>query len=85
MIDKIIRFSIYNRLIIIALTLSLVAWGGYSLTQLTIDALPDITSNQVQILTQSPALAATEVEKFITYPLEMSLRTVPNKIGRAHV
>lgn len=54
------------------------AWGGYSLTQLTIDALPDITSNQVQILTQSPALAATEVEKFITYPLEMSLRTVPN-------
>ena len=78
MIDKIIRFSIYNRLIIIALTLSLVAWGGYSLTQLTIDALPDITSNQVQILTQSPALPATEVEKFITYPLEMSLRTVPN-------
>ncbi len=78
MVDKIIRFSIYNRLIIIALTLSLVAWGSYSLTQLTIDALPDITSNQVQILTQSPALAATEVEKFITYPLEMSLRTVPN-------
>jgi heavy metal efflux system protein len=78
MIDKIIRFSIYNRLIIIALTLGLVAWGSYSLTQLTIDALPDITSNQVQILTQSPALPATEVEKFITYPLEMSLRTVPN-------
>lgn len=78
MIDKIIRFSIYNKLIIIALTLGLVAWGGYSLTQLTIDALPDITSNQVQVLTQSPALAATEVEKFITYPLEMSLRTVPN-------
>jgi heavy metal efflux system protein len=78
MIDKIIRFSIYNRLIIIALTLGLVAWGSYSLTQLTVDALPDITSNQVQILTQSPALAASEVEKFITYPLEMSLRTVPN-------
>ena len=78
MIDKIIRFSIYNRLIVIALTFLLVAWGGYSLTQLNIDALPDITSNQVQILTQSPALPATEVEKFITYPLEMSLRTVPN-------
>jgi heavy metal efflux system protein len=78
MIDKIIRFSIYNKLIIITLTLGLVAWGGYSLTQLTVDALPDITSNQVQILTQSPALAATEVEKFITYPLEMTLRTVPN-------
>ncbi len=78
MIDSIIRFSVYNKLIIIALTLGLVAWGGYSVTQITVDALPDITSNQVQILTQSPALAATEVEKYITVPLEISLRTVPN-------
>ena len=78
MIDSIIRFSIYNKLIIITLTFGLVIWGGYSVTQLTVDALPDITSNQVQILTQSPALAATEVEKFITVPLEISLRTVPN-------
>ncbi len=78
MIDSIIRFSIYNKLIIIALTLGLVAWGGYSVTQITVDALPDITSNQVQILTQSPALAATEVEKYITVPLEIALRTVPN-------
>jgi heavy metal efflux system protein len=78
MIDSIIRFSIYNKLIIIALTAALVGWGGYSVTQLTVDALPDITSNQVQIITQSPALAATEVEKYITAPLELSLRTVPN-------
>jgi heavy metal efflux system protein len=78
MIDSIIRFSVYNKLIIIALTLGLIAWGGYSVTQITVDALPDITSNQVQILTQSPALAATEVEKYITVPLEISLRTVPN-------
>ena len=78
MIDSIIRFSVYNKLIIITLTLGLIAWGGYSVTQITVDALPDITSNQVQILTQSPALAATEVEKYITVPLEISLRTVPN-------
>ena len=78
MIDSIIRFSIYNKLIIIALTLGLVAWGGYSVTQITVDALPDITSNQVQVITQSPALAATEVEKYITVPLEIALRTVPN-------
>ena len=78
MIDSIIRFSVYNKLIIIALTLGLIAWGGYSVTQITVDALPDITSNQVQILTQSPALAATEVEKYITVPLEISLQTVPN-------
>ena len=78
MIDSIIRFSIYNKLIIIALTFGLIVWGGYSVTQITVDALPDITSNQVQILTQSPALAATEVEKYITVPLEIALRTVPN-------
>ena len=78
MIDSIIRFSIYNKLIIIALTLGIVAWGGYSVTQITVDALPDITSNQVQVITQSPALAATEVEKYITVPLEIALRTVPN-------
>ena len=78
MIDSIIRFSIYNKLTIIALTLGLVAWGGYSVTQITVDALPDITSNQVQVITQSPALAATEVEKYITVPLEIALRTVPN-------
>ncbi len=78
MIDSIIRFSIYNKLIIITLTLGLVAWGGYSVTQLTVDALPDITSNQVQIITQSPALSAPDIEKYITVPLEIALRTVPN-------
>lgn len=78
MIDSIIRFSIYNKLTIGLLVLALATWGGVSLTQLTIDALPDITSNQVQVITQSPALPASEVEKFITYPLEISLRTVPN-------
>ncbi len=78
MIDSIIRFSIYNKLVIGLLVLALVTWGGISLTQLTIDALPDITSNQVQVITQSPALPASEVEQFITYPLEISLRTVPN-------
>ncbi len=78
MIDSLIRFSIHNKLIIGLMVLSLVVWGGVSLSQLTVDALPDITSNQVQVITQSPALPATEVEKFITIPLEISLRTVPN-------
>lgn len=78
MIDSLIRFSINNKLIIGLFVLALVTWGGFSVTQLTVDALPDITSNQVQVITQSPALPATEVEKFITIPLEISLRTVPN-------
>jgi cobalt-zinc-cadmium resistance protein CzcA len=78
MINSIISFSIRNKLVVGLFVLGLVFWGGYSLSKLPIDALPDITSNQVQVITQSPALAASEVEKFITYPLEISLRTIPN-------
>jgi cobalt-zinc-cadmium resistance protein CzcA len=78
MINSIINFSIRNKLVVGLFVLGLIFWGGYSLRQLPIDALPDITSNQVQVITQSPALATSEVEKFITYPLEISLRTIPN-------
>lgn len=81
MINSIISFSIRNKLVVGLFVLGLIAWGGYSLSKLPIDALPDITSNQVQVITQSPALAASEVEKFITYPLEISLRTIPNVKG----
>lgn len=78
MINSIISFSIRNKLVVGIFVIGLIAWGSYSLSQLPIDALPDITSNQVQVFTQSPALAAAEVEKFVTYPLEISLRTIPN-------
>ena len=78
MINSIISFSIRNKLVVGLFVLGLIFWGGYSLSKLPIDALPDITSNQVQVITQSPARATSEVEKFITYPLEISLRTIPN-------
>lgn len=81
MIHSIITFSIRNKLVVGLFVLGLIFWGGYSLSKLPIDALPDITSNQVQVITQSPALATSEVEKFITYPLEISLRTIPNVKG----
>lgn len=81
MIQSIIQFSIKNKLIVGLFVIGLITWGGYSLSRLPIDALPDITSNQVQVITQSPALAASEVEKFVTYPLEISLRTIPNVKG----
>jgi cobalt-zinc-cadmium resistance protein CzcA len=81
MINSIINFSIRNKLVVGLFVLGLIFWGGYSLSKLPIDALPDITSNQVQVITQSPALATSEVEKFITYPLEISLRTIPNVKG----
>ena len=61
-------------------TLALVLWGVYSLSRLPIDALPDITNNQVQIITTAPTLAAQEVEQFITYPIEQSVKTIPRTV-----
>ena len=78
MIDKIISFSINNKLIIVLMVLGLIAWGGYSVTRLPVDAVPDITDNQVQIITITPALAAQEVERLITFPIEITMATIPN-------
>ena len=58
MLDKIIAFSIHHKLIVGLGTLALIVWGVFSFTQLPIDAVPDITNNQAQIITVSPAMAA---------------------------
>lgn len=79
MLDRIISFSIRNKLIIAMLTLALVAWGVYSVIQLPIDAVPDVTNNQVQIITRSPSLAAQEIERLITFPVETSLANIPGR------
>ena len=60
------------------LTLALIIWGSYSLTQLPIDAVPDITNNQVQVLTVSPSLAAPEIERLVTFPIEQTMATIAN-------
>lgn len=78
MLDKIIRFSIQNKLIIGLLTLALIVWGIYSLTKLPIDAVPDITDNQVMVITVSPTLAAQEVEQLVTFPVEQTMVSIPN-------
>ncbi|MEZ0609821.1 CusA/CzcA family heavy metal efflux RND transporter [Fibrella sp. WM1] len=77
MLNAIIRFSIQNKLIIGLLTLGLVLWGGWSATQLPIDAVPDITNNQVQVITSSPSLAAEDIERLVTFPIEVSLSNIP--------
>jgi len=77
MLNKIIAFSIANKLIIFLLTLGLIITGLYQLTKLPIDAVPDITDNQVQIITVSPALGAPDIERFITIPIEQSLSNIP--------
>ena len=80
MLDKIIAFSIKNKLIVMMMTLALVIWGVWSATKLPIDAVPDITNNQVQIITICPTLAGQEVEQFVTYPLEQSIANLPDLI-----
>ncbi len=78
MIETIIRLSVKNKLVVGLLIIGLIAGGIYSLNQLPIDAVPDITNNQVQVVTVSTSLAAQEVEQFITYPVEMAMANIPN-------
>lgn len=77
MLENIILFSIKNKLIISFFTFGLVVWGCWSATQLPIDAVPDITNNQVQIITNTPSLAAPEVERLITFPIELGMSNIP--------
>jgi cobalt-zinc-cadmium resistance protein CzcA len=78
MLDKIIHYSIRNKLIIGLFTIALIAWGSYSLTQLPIDAVPDITNNQVQIITVAPSQSALDIERLVTFPVEQTMATIPD-------
>ncbi|WP_295125110.1 CusA/CzcA family heavy metal efflux RND transporter [uncultured Chitinophaga sp.] len=77
MLNRIIQFSIQNKLVIGLFTLALIIWGVYAVKKLPIDAVPDITNNQVQIITSSPSLAAQEVERLISFPVEQVMSTIP--------
>ncbi|HEX8325917.1 MAG TPA: CusA/CzcA family heavy metal efflux RND transporter [Hymenobacter sp.] len=80
MFDRLIHFSIHNKLVIGLLTLALVVWGSYSLSRLPIDALPDITSNQVIVYTVAPSLAAQEIERLVSFPVEQAMATIPGRV-----
>src|SRR6185295_155623 len=80
MINKIIQFSIQNKFAVGIFTIALIVYGIYSASKLPIDAVPDITNNQVKVFTLSPSLAAQEVEQFVTAPIEKSLASLPDLI-----
>ncbi|MCX6326872.1 MAG: CusA/CzcA family heavy metal efflux RND transporter [Bacteroidia bacterium] len=80
MINRIISFSIKNKFIIGLFIVALIGWGTYSLTKLPIDAIPDITNNQVQVISLAPSLAVQEVESFITAPIEVAVANIPDII-----
>ena len=77
MIRRLIDLSLDNRLVVVSLWALAVVVGIHSLTQLPIDAVPDITNVQVQVLTDSPGLAPEEVEQFVTFPIETALSGLP--------
>lgn len=85
MFDKIIALSIRNKALIGVLTLMLVIWGSWSASRLPIDAVPDITNNQVQVITQAPSLGAQEVEQIITAPIELALANIPNVLEKRSI
>jgi cobalt-zinc-cadmium resistance protein CzcA len=72
MLTKIIEFSVRNKLIIGLFVIALLGYGTYHLTKLPIDAVPDITNNQVQVITIAPSFGATDIERLITFPIEQA-------------
>jgi heavy metal efflux system protein len=80
MINRIIHFSIKNKFVVGLFVVALIGWGTYSLTRLPVDAIPDITNNQVQIISLAPSLAVQEVESFITAPIEVAVANIPDII-----
>lgn len=80
MINGIIRFSIDNKLIIGLFTFALIATGIWSMSKVPLDAVPDITNNQVQVITQAPNLGTEDIEQFVTYPVEVAMANLPDVV-----
>ncbi|PAM93931.1 CusA/CzcA family heavy metal efflux RND transporter [Flavobacterium sp. IR1] len=77
MLNKIIQFSVQNKLAIGIFTLLWIIYGVFELSRLPIDAVPDITNNQVQIITTASSLGAEDVERLITFPIEQAISNIP--------
>lgn len=80
MIEKILKFSLAHRLLITMLTAAFAAYGLHALTKLPIDAVPDITNNQVAINVEVPSLSPFEIEKQVTYPIETAMAGIPGLV-----
>jgi len=77
MLEKIIQYSIHHKLIVLLFTAGIVGFGFYALSNIPIGAVPDVTNNQVQVITTSRNLATEDVEKFLTYPVELEMANLP--------
>ncbi|MCB0843079.1 MAG: CusA/CzcA family heavy metal efflux RND transporter [Bacteroidetes bacterium] len=77
MLERIINYSIHNKLIVLLFTLGIVGFGTYALMNIPIGAVPDVTNNQVQVITTTRNLSTQDVEQFITYPVELEMANLP--------
>ena len=77
MLTRIIEYSVRNKLIIGLFVLALTGYGIYQATRLPIDAVPDITNNQVQVITTAPSFGATDIERLVTFPIEQANTNIP--------
>ena len=80
MLSRLVALSVRHRLVVLFLAVVLAAWGGFELTRLPIDAVPDITNRQVQITTLSPSLSPEEIEQRVTFPVETALAGIPGLV-----
>jgi Cu/Ag efflux pump CusA len=73
MVDSLIRWSLHNRTIILALAAAFLLWGGYSISKMPVDVLPDLSAPTVTILVEGPGMVPTEMESLVTFPIESAL------------
>src|ERR1700730_11927887 len=77
MLARVVDFALDNRWLVLASLVALLVAGGYVLLNLPIDAFPDLTNNQVVVVTECPSLSSTEVDELVTYPIESALVGLP--------
>src|SRR5947207_10277135 len=79
MLNRIIDVTLRNRWVVLVAVIALLGAGGYALYTIPVEAFPDLTNNQVVIVTEAPSLPPSEVEQLVTYPLERVMLGLPNK------
>ena len=77
MIDKVIDYSIHHKFVVLLLLIAIIAGGFYSMHNINVDSTPDITDNQVQVITSAPNLSTLDIEQFVTYPVELGMANLP--------
>ena len=85
MIDDLLEKVVKNRLLVLVFLAALCLWGGYSYYKIPIDAFPEVTNQQVQILTKVPGMSPVEIEQLVTYPIELSMASLPNVTERRSI